>query len=70
VLTLDLGTKVAWDANGVCTHHDSVPGTMMNSASLKGSCPKIMALLNACVHLSSSPQKRLLFCLSTCDVQL
>ena len=38
---------VAWDANGVCTHHDSVPGTMMNSASLDGSCPRVMALLNA-----------------------
>jgi hypothetical protein len=47
--------QVAWDANGVCTHHDSVPGTMMNSASLKGSCPRVMALLNAYVHHLSPP---------------
>jgi hypothetical protein len=45
--------QVAWDANGVCTHHDSVPGTMMNSASIKGSCPQVMSLLNAYVrHLT------------------
>lgn len=28
--------QVAWDANGVCQHHDSVTGTMMNARSFAG----------------------------------
>lgn len=37
---------VAWDANGVCSHHDSIPGTMRSNVSTV-LCPQIMPATNA-----------------------